>query len=126
MIKTKGLTHLNLTVRDVQKSIDFYQKAFGMEVQSWAGDKIAFLNTPGASDILTLQQVTAEEAVGPGGGVTHFGFVVQDKKELDTALREVETAGGTFVNGGEHAPGEPYAFVTDSDGYLFEVFALSG
>ena len=33
MIKTSGLTHLNLAVRDIQKSLKFYQSAFGMEVQ---------------------------------------------------------------------------------------------
>jgi len=42
MIKTKGVTHLNLTVGDVRKSIEFYEKALRMTVQSWAGDKVAY------------------------------------------------------------------------------------
>ncbi len=68
MIKTSGLTHLNLAVRDIQKSLKFYQNAFGMEVQFWAGDKMVFLNTPDSGDTLTLQQAAPEEPVGPGGG----------------------------------------------------------
>ncbi len=121
MIKTSGLTHLNLAVRDIQKSLKFYQSAFGMEVQFWAGDKMVFLNTPDSGDILTLQQAAPEEPVGPGGGFTHFGFGLQDKDELDTAVREVVAAGGTLVDRGEHFLGAPYAYFTDPDGYLIEL-----
>ncbi len=92
-----------------------------MEVQFWAGEKMVFLNTPDSRDILTLQQVAPEEPVGSGGGISHFGFGLQDRDELDTAVQEVIAAGGTLVDRGEHAPGAPYAYFTDPDGYVIEL-----
>lgn len=56
MIKTQGLTHIQLAVRDVNRSLKFYQGVFGMEVQYWHGSKMVFLRTPGDKDTITLAQ----------------------------------------------------------------------
>jgi predicted enzyme related to lactoylglutathione lyase len=45
----------------------------------------------------------------------------RDKADLDEAVREVERAGGRVVERGEHAPGYPYAYLADPDGYVFEL-----
>ena len=50
MIKTHGLTHLHLAVRDLQRSLEFYQGVFGMTVHFWDGPTMVFLNTPGTPD----------------------------------------------------------------------------
>ncbi len=120
MIKTKGLNHLNLSVKDIHKSLKFYQEAFGMAVQFWVGDSMVFLNTPGCNDTFTLQQAKAGEQVGPGGGFIHFGFLC-DEDNMDSAIKEVEAAGGVLLNRGEHAPGHPYAYFKDFDGYVIEI-----
>jgi len=120
VIKTKGLTHLNLSVRDIHKSLKFYQEAFGMEVQFWVGESMVFLNTPGCNDTFTLQQAKVGEQVGPGGGFGHFGFQLDDD-DLDSAIKEVEAAGGVLLDRGEHAPGQPYAYFKDFDGYVIEI-----
>ena len=119
MVKTKGLTHLNLSVKDIHKSLKFYQDAFGMEVQFWVGDGMVFLNTPGSNDVFTLQQAQGGEQVGPGGGFSHFGFQLDE--DLDHAISEVKAAGGELLNRGEHAPGQPYAYFKDFDGYVIEI-----
>jgi predicted enzyme related to lactoylglutathione lyase len=41
--------------------------------------------------------------------------------DLDQAIEEVLAAGGRLVTRGEHAPGEPFACVTDPDGYVIEL-----
>ena len=56
MIKTQGLTHLQLTVSDVKRSLKFYQTLFGMEIQYWAGADMVFLRTPGSRDTITLHE----------------------------------------------------------------------
>ena len=68
MVKTQGLTHLHLAVRDIQRSLVFYQAAFGMKVSFWEGVAMVFLNTPGSEDLVTLRQAGDGETVGPGGG----------------------------------------------------------
>jgi catechol 2,3-dioxygenase-like lactoylglutathione lyase family enzyme len=47
LVETEGLTHVQLIVRDVTRSLAFYTYVFGMEVQFWDGDRVVFLRTPG-------------------------------------------------------------------------------
>ena len=55
MIKARGLHHINLNVRDIGRSLKFYQEAFGLEVDFWEGKKMVFLHSPGAHDTITRQ-----------------------------------------------------------------------
>ena len=48
MVKTQGLTHIHLVVRDLERSLQFYQGVFGMEERFRDGPKMVFLNTPDA------------------------------------------------------------------------------
>ena len=121
MIKTQGLTHIHLAVADLERSIRFYCGVFGMHVRLWAGPSMVFKNNPGSADTITLRQAEEAEPVGPGGGVAHFGFRLQDKGDLEVALQEVIGAGGSLVERGEHQPGILYAYGTDPDGYVIEL-----
>jgi len=120
MIKTEGLTHINLNVRDIKKSLKFYQEAFGLQVMFWDGQGMVFLNTPGCRDTITLCQAGEQQPVG-GGGVSHFGFRLANKSDLDSAVKEIEQAGGKLLSRGEHGPGHPYLYVADPDGYVIEL-----
>lgn len=122
MIRTRGLYHLHLVVRDLERSLRFYHGVFGMEEQFRAGPKMVFLRTPGSGDLITLNEDPAEaDLAGVNGGVAHFGFALADPADLDAAIREVEAAGGKLLRRGEHAPGQPYAYVADPDGYEIEL-----
>jgi catechol 2,3-dioxygenase-like lactoylglutathione lyase family enzyme len=75
-------------------------------------------------DLITLNEDPREANVpGANGGVNHFGFRVSDISDLDVAAKDVETAGGSVVKRGEHAPGVPFLYVRDPDGYLIELLA---
>lgn len=122
MINTQGLTHIHLVVRDLERSLHFYQEVFGMEERFRDGPKMVFLNTPGSGDIITLNEDPAEaQLAGVNGGVAHFGFRLADPATLDAAIAEVEAAGGKLVHRGEHGPGIPFAYVQDPDGYVIEL-----
>jgi catechol 2,3-dioxygenase-like lactoylglutathione lyase family enzyme len=120
MIKSRGLNHINLNVGDIQRSLRFYQEAFGLEVRFWEGQRMVFLGSPGAHDLITLCEVDQGEAVG-GGGVSHFGFALTGTREFDESVRQVERAGGKLLSRGEHAPSVPYAYFADPDGYIIEI-----
>ena len=49
MIKTRGLYHLHLIVRDLERSLAFYRDVFGLEEQFRDGPKMVFLSTPGGA-----------------------------------------------------------------------------
>jgi predicted enzyme related to lactoylglutathione lyase len=54
--------------------------------------------------------------------VAHFGFRLVDPDDIDRAIAEVERAGGRLHRRGEFAPGLPYAYVADPDGYEIEIW----
>ena len=64
MIKTRGLRHINLNVRDVGRSLKFYQEAFGLEVKFWEGKTMVFIHSPGVDETITLCQAKADDPVG--------------------------------------------------------------
>ena len=122
MIQTQGLTHIHLVVRDLDRSMAFYRRVFGLEERFREGDCMVFLNTPGSQDLVTLNADANEvQLAGVNGGVNHFGFRLAEGSDLDAAVAEVEAAGGALVKRGEHAPGVPFAYVRDPDGYLIEL-----
>jgi len=119
MIKTLGLTHLALTVSDLERSFQFYHDVFGM-LAVHREKKFIQAQTPGARDILVLEQ--GADNVGKSGGIKHFGFRLVDPRDIDRAAKAIESAGGKILDRGEFVPGEPYVFFTDPDGYEVEVW----
>lgn len=122
MIRTNGLTHIHLVVRDLERSLRFYESVFGMQERFRDGPKMVFLNTPGSADLITLNEDPAEaDLAGVSAGIAHFGFRLQSKDDLDRAIAEVEGAGGKLIRRGEHGPGASFAYVADPDGYVIEL-----
>jgi len=121
MIKTRGLTHIHLMVTDIQRSLGFYKSVFGMQERFWAGDAMVFLNTPGSNDVITLHQADPEQAITGSGSILHFGFELDNKSDLGDAINQVIAAGGSLKKRGEFAPGVPFAYVSDPDGYEIEL-----
>ena len=122
MVKTEGLYHIHLVVRDLDRALRFYGEVFGMREQFRDGPKMVFLSTPGSHDLITLNEDPAEaDKAGNNGGIAHFGFRLNDTTQLDAAIAEVERNGGALVRRGEHGDGFPFAYVRDPDGYVIEL-----
>jgi glyoxylase I family protein len=119
MIKTLGLTHLALTVSDLQRSFQFYHDVFGM-LAIYREPNFIQAQTPGSRDVLVLE--TGDQHVGESGGIKHFGFRLADARDIDKAVTAIERAGGKIKHRGEFCPGEPYVFFADPDGYEVEVW----
>jgi catechol 2,3-dioxygenase-like lactoylglutathione lyase family enzyme len=119
VIKTFGLTHVALAVRDVERASAFYQRILGA-VEVYRHDTFVQLQTPGARDVIVLER-DAKRA-GTRGGIAHFGFRLRRPKDIGAAVRAVKKAGGRVRERGEFVPGEPYLFAIDPDGYEFEIW----
>jgi catechol 2,3-dioxygenase-like lactoylglutathione lyase family enzyme len=119
MIKTYGLTHVAVAVRDVTRASRFYTQVFGA-VEVYKKDGFVQLQTPGARDVLVFEENPAQ--AGKIGGIAHFGFRLQNPQDIAAAANAVEQAGGTIKEHGEFVPGEPYLFATDPDGYEIEIW----
>jgi catechol 2,3-dioxygenase-like lactoylglutathione lyase family enzyme len=119
MLETHGLTHISLAVRDPQKSLEFYTEAFGVR-EYFRNETQIQVKGPGPFDILAFE--CAPERAGTVGGITHFGFRLKRPEDVAYAVAAVERAGGKLLRQGEFAPGFPFAYVADPDGYEIELW----
>jgi catechol 2,3-dioxygenase-like lactoylglutathione lyase family enzyme len=103
-VKTRGLTHVALAVRDPQRSLQFYQAVLGV-VPVYEQDDFVQAQTPGSWDVLVFERKPAH--AGKVGGIAHFGFRLQRPADIVRAKAAVQEAGGTIRDHGEFVPGEP-------------------
>jgi len=120
-----GIRHVHLLVAEHDRAVAFYTRAFGM-AEVFRTGPLVLLGTPGGGDSLALDLAGTEQErtrAGQQGGVEHFGIHLAEPSAaaVDEAVRRAEQAGGRLVERGEHAPGLPYAFVADPDGYVIEI-----
>jgi catechol 2,3-dioxygenase-like lactoylglutathione lyase family enzyme len=53
MVRTYGLTHINLAVRDTNRALRFYEQVFDLR-EYGRGDGLVHTRAPGRLDILTF------------------------------------------------------------------------
>ncbi len=119
MIQTRGLSHIALSVAEPERSLAFYRAVFGVR-EYFRNDSTIQALGPGRYDVIAFER--ARGPTGPSRGVIHFGFRLVRPEDIDAAVAAVTQPGGTLVSRGEFAPGLPYAFVRDPDGYEIEIW----
>ena len=118
MIKTHGLNHISLSVLDPERSLKFYEQLFGVREYHRDADSIQALG-PGPHDVMAFERRPSH---GEPGGIDHFGFRLTDPADADEALRQARAAGATVLRQGEFAPGSPFLYISDPDGYTIEIW----
>jgi catechol 2,3-dioxygenase-like lactoylglutathione lyase family enzyme len=118
MVKTYGLTHIALAVKDAKRSFEFYHKVFGIIKIYDQGGWIQ-AQTPGSRDIIVFDE--SAPRIGKTSGIAHFGFRLVNPKDIDAAADTVKKAGGKILDKGEFCPGEPYLFFKDLNDYEVEI-----
>jgi len=108
-----GMDHVSLTVRDVDKSVEFYSKGLGLRLLRVSvlnpSPGIQFKNAYMYSQNLLLELITAEgSAIQPPTpaswesslrssiGITHLGVRVRN---LEEAMAKLEAAGARKIGG---------------------------
>ena len=119
MIRTLGLTHIALQVKDVKHSSSFYQKIFGVKEMYCYPDFIQ-VQTPGSKDIIVFEKQKKKTVSSKKG--FHFGFRLSKPSDLKPIIKKIKNAGGKIKETGEFVPGEPYVFFYDPDGYEIEIW----
>ncbi len=115
-LSIRGIQHLNLTVRDLERSRRFYE-ALGFRV-SFAKSDTVWLEAGG--DLLGLSKGEPP----PVRRFEHFGFIVDSGEDVDRwasdlTARDVEIEKGPY----DRSDGRSVYF-RDPDGYLLEIFHL--
>lgn len=118
-VRTHGLTHISLAVRDLDRALRFYERVFGVREYYRDADSVQ-VQGPGPHDVIAFER--GELKAGERGGLDHFGFRLVDAGDIDDAVRCAIDAGGTLLRRGEFAPGFPFAYLADPDGYEIEIW----
>lgn len=113
------LRHVAITVSDLDRSAEFYEKTFGLTRHST--NKVAVSLSDGVINITLLKFTTDEMAGDERGkdfvGIHHIGFVVDDADAADQSIRD---HGGTF-----HRPAtaemQTETKYRDPDGIVFDI-----
>lgn len=115
--------HVSLNVTDIDRSVAFYEKAFGVAATKRRPGYAKFdLASPG----LNLSMV---EAPRTGENASHFGIQVEDTGDVEEARKRFEAAGLAIFS--EENTACCYAvqdkvWVEDPDGNSWEVFVVKG
>jgi lactoylglutathione lyase len=123
--------HSMIRVLDEKRSVDFYERAFGLKI----ADRLDFetftlvylSNSENSFELELTINKGQSEPYALGNGYGHSAFVVDD---VDAEHARFETQGFSprklvdFKNGGE--PVARFFFVEDPDGYQIEVIQKQG
>jgi predicted enzyme related to lactoylglutathione lyase len=119
-VLTLGMTHIALKVKDIERTIQFYQHVFNVRIM-YRKANFAQVTTPGSNDIIVFER-SKSPLIGNTGGIAHFGFRLNKPEDIDEITTRVIEAGGLIKEEGEFVPGEPYLFLIDPNGYEIEVW----
>ena len=122
-MKVRKLNHAVLRVRDLDRSLAFYQDVLGLEPIARAGNTMAFMRAPGSSNHhdLGLARVgpNAPSPNEEGVGLYHLAWEVEEIEELREAADALQRH-GTISGASDHgATKSIYGY--DPDGNEFEV-----
>jgi len=124
--------HVGLNVVDLDRSLAFYQQAFGFEVAaegSEADRRWAFLAADGRL-VVTLWQQSEGRFSPSSPGLHHLSFQVDDADAVRAAEARLRSMGTDFLYDGivPHAESATSGgiFFSDPDGTRLEIYAPSG
>lgn len=112
MIRTRGVSHIELAVDHIDRAIHFYSNVFGFEVVH-RNNHHAVLRTPGAPGSLALQQVGQKETAQR----VRFGLSLVEPGDLDAAISLALENGGLVITRTDHPVGGSTAVIADPTGH---------
>ncbi|MEV4673192.1 VOC family protein [Actinomadura sp. NPDC049382] len=131
-IKALQTGHVGLNVNDLDRSLPFYLRVFGFEVQAESKDpsrRWAFLGRDGRL-VLTLWEQSDTTFATRSAGLHHLSFQVETIDEVKAAERVLRDLGAELVHDGVVPHGEGVSsggiFFTDPDGTRLEIYAPTG
>ena len=121
------LEHVNLSVRELERSIDFYRRALGLELR-WRGKTAAGRPAAHVGDehcYLALFEAESQQPAPPidyaAAGFNHLAFVVDDLEASKACLADLEVQPHFEA---DYAPGRRLYFM-DPDGIEVELIAYT-
>ena len=120
--------HTRMRVDDLDKTVEFYEKVFGLQVtrrhESPRGSKLVFLAVPNSEEEIEITYFPGSGPVQVQEDLMHLAFEVQS---MDEFADHIERIGYSFSDGPTRSSsGSVFAFVDAPEGYEVEVIEKPG
>jgi len=123
-LKATSIDHVNMKVKDLEKSVEFYKNLFGFEIkQEENPNKIDAPSKIIGNDSIKLCMYEIPD-MSPEGGIAHFGFNIANFNEIIQKCKElgVEVLYGGIVDWDKSKS----VYIVDPSGYEIELGEISG
>jgi lactoylglutathione lyase len=122
MVVSKFL-HTRMRVNDLERTLEFYQRVFGLEVtrrhESPRGSKLAFLAVPNSDEEIEITYFPGSGPVKVQEDLMHLAFEVESMKAFQEHLDQIEVPLSDGPT--QSSSGSVFAFVDAPEGYEIEV-----
>ena len=115
--------HTRMRVNDLKRTLEFYQRVFGLEVtrrhESPRGSKLAFLAVPNSDEEIEITYFPGSGPVKVQEDLMHLAFEVESMAKFQEHLDQI----GVPLSDGptQSSSGSIFAFVDAPEGYEIEV-----
>ncbi len=123
-LKATSIDHVNMKVKDLEKSVEFYKNLFGFEIkQEENANKLDAPSKIIGNDTIKLCLYEVPD-MSPEGGIAHFGFNIANFNEVIEKCKElgVEVLYGGIVDWEKSKS----VYIVDPSGYEIELGEISG
>ncbi len=112
---------VELVVRDLDRSVAFYERAIGFEVTGRELDAEAMLGAGGEALVVLRGEPEAPPRPPRTTGLFHFAILVPSRVELARSLRRLVDAGWRLTGASDHLVSEAL-YLDDPDGIGIEIY----
>ncbi|MFQ5782796.1 MAG: VOC family protein [Nitrosopumilus sp.] len=123
-LKATSIDHVNMKVKDLEQSVEFYKNLFGFEVkQEENPNKIDVPSKIIGNDSIKLCLYEVPE-MSPEGGIAHFGFSITNFNEIVEKCKEFDVE--ILYGGPVEWEKSKSIYIKDPNGYELELSEISG
>jgi len=122
ILKVTGLDHLNLSVKNLDESVEFYNKLFGFRVlkeQPEQNSKII-----GSEKVKLCLYEVKDVQISNDSGFNHFGFHVENFSDVIQKCKEMNVE--IFYGGAIEWEKSASIYIADPNGYEIELSKIFG
>ncbi len=110
---------VELTVSDLERSLDYYRRAIGLDVREQEKGRAAL---GGASELLVLHEVPGAQPAPRNTGLFHFALLVPERRDLAAWLAHAIREQVAMTGVSDHFVSEAL-YLRDPDGHGIEIYA---
>ena len=117
-----GINHITIRVNKIEPAEEFYGGILGFELVRKMGRSMAVYRIGREDTIVIVEAETSYDPNSRDFRVDHFGFYVDEPKQVDELAEYFRKYEVAIVSGPANRKKGRFLFVTDPDGNMIEFF----